>query len=101
MKKDNRKKRVIVIGLDGARYDVVSGWVNQGKLPTFKKIIDNGVSGPLLTVLPGPHSAPAWTSFCTGVNPGKHGLPYSIIPNFKEKKNDFPKRKNIKKKKKS
>lgn len=66
------KKSVLVIGLDGATLDVIRSWVEAGELPTFQKLLTEGVSGPLKSVMP-PQSPAAWTSFMTGVNPGKHG----------------------------
>lgn len=71
MNENNHK--VAVIGLDGATFDLLNPWINQGKLPTFKKLMDMGCWGPLESTLP-PLSPPAWTSFMTGKNPGKHGI---------------------------
>jgi len=68
--------KVIVIGLDGARLDVIKKWVKEGHLPAFEKLIKKGTSGNLRTTLPGPHSVPAWTSLFTGRNPGKHNVLY-------------------------
>ncbi len=47
------------------------GW-NEGLLPNLRKIREGGISGTRQTVVP-PITAPAWTSFYTGKNPGKHG----------------------------
>ena len=33
--------RVIVIGLDGATWDLIKPWAYEGKLPTFKEIMDS------------------------------------------------------------
>ena len=66
-------KEVFIIGLDGATPDLVFPWAKEGKLPNLAKLINNGVSGELKSTLP-PLTAPAWTSFMTGKNPGKHGL---------------------------
>jgi predicted AlkP superfamily phosphohydrolase/phosphomutase len=65
--------RVIVLGFDGLEPTSVRKWVAEGKLPNFKRIIDEGAFGDLVSVLP-PASAPAWVSAVTGVNPGKHGV---------------------------
>lgn len=65
--------RVIVIGLDGATPDLLFHWAKEGKLPHMARLINNGASGPLRSTIP-PITAPAWTSFMTGKNPGKHGL---------------------------
>ncbi|HZW04286.1 MAG TPA: alkaline phosphatase family protein, partial [Anaerolineaceae bacterium] len=65
--------RVFVIGLDGATYDLIRPWVEQGKLPTFARLLAQGAAGQLRSTIP-PMTGPAWTSFMTGKNPGKHGL---------------------------
>jgi predicted AlkP superfamily phosphohydrolase/phosphomutase len=66
-------KRVVIVGLDGASSDLIFPWIDAGYLPTFKWITENGVAGPLWSVVP-PVSPPAWTSFMTGCNPGKTGI---------------------------
>jgi len=65
--------RVLVIGLDGATFDVLDPWLEDGTLPTLSKMRNKGVYGRLLSTIP-PLTAPAWTSFMTGKNPGKHGV---------------------------
>lgn len=45
----------------------------EGRMPVLSKLMQNGVSGPLQSVLP-PITPPAWTSFMTGKNQGKHGI---------------------------
>ena len=69
------KEKVIVIGLDGATFDLLTPWMDEGRLPNLKKIRENGVSGELESVIP-PITGPAWSSFMTGKNPGKHGVYY-------------------------
>ena len=71
------KPRVIIIGLDGARLDILVKWAKQGYLPTINKILNEGVHGTLKSVLP-VHSFPAWTSLSTGVYPPKHGI-YDVL----------------------
>lgn len=65
--------RLLVIGLDGATFDLIKPWVQQGELPNIAKILQRGVHGELKSTVP-PMSPPAWTSFMTGKNPGKHGI---------------------------
>jgi len=67
------KSKIFVLGLDGATFDLIIPWVKNEKLPTFKKIMDNGSYGSLISTIH-PLTAPAWSSFITGMNPGKHGL---------------------------
>jgi predicted AlkP superfamily phosphohydrolase/phosphomutase len=42
-------------------------------MPTIRRLIDEGASGPLYSTIP-PISPTAWTSFMTGKNPGQHGI---------------------------
>ena len=67
--------RVFVVGLDGGTFDLIRPWVNQGVLPTFKRLMEEGTSEDLTVELP-PGTAPNWPSFMTGKNPGKHGVIY-------------------------
>lgn len=71
------RPKVLIIGLDGATFDLVKPWAAAGKLPTFKRLLQEGVHGELISTIP-PVTAPAWTSFMTGKNPGKHGLYHFI-----------------------
>lgn len=67
------KNKVVVIGLDGATFDIIDPLIAAGKLPNLSKIFNNGVKANLFSSIP-PISAPAWISFLTGQNPGKHGV---------------------------
>jgi len=73
-------KRVLVIGLDGASWNLLTPWIKEKKLPTLEKLMKNGIYGKLESVIPA-LSAPAWTSLATGKNPGKHGIFDFITPN--------------------
>ena len=68
-----KSPKVIVIGLDGGTWSLVRPWSVKGDLPTFKRLLGEGVHGMLQTIIP-PITAPAWASFATGKNPGKHGI---------------------------
>lgn len=76
MKRGNRK--VIVIGLDGATFDIIDPMIREGRLPHLASLIKNGTRAPLKSTIM-PNSYPAWTSCVTGVNPGKHGIFWSLI----------------------
>jgi len=65
--------RVMVIALDGATFDILKPWLEADKLPTLKKLYDNGAHADLMTTFP-PITAAAWNSMMTGKNPGKHGI---------------------------
>ena len=66
-------EKIIVLGLDSASPGLIFRWAQLGLLPTFAKLINGGVSGNLQSTLP-PVTPPAWASFATGKNPGKHGV---------------------------
>ena len=65
--------KTIIIGLDGGTFTILKPLMDQGLLPTLKQIADQGVSGELESTIP-PLTGPAWSSFQTGLNPGRHGL---------------------------
>ncbi|MFY9555215.1 MAG: alkaline phosphatase family protein [Blastocatellia bacterium] len=65
--------KTLVIGLDAATMDLIEPWAADGHLPTLAGLINEGASGRLLST-PNMHSASAWTSILTGLNPGRHGL---------------------------
>jgi predicted AlkP superfamily phosphohydrolase/phosphomutase len=64
---------IVVVGLDSASFDVIGPWLEAGKLPNLQELIEEGVSGKLRSTIH-PMSGPAWASFMTGKNPGKHGI---------------------------
>ena len=69
--------KLVVLGLDAADLDVMRPLLERGRLPHLARLMAQGASGVLHSTVP-PVSAPAWASFLTGRNPGKHGL-YSFV----------------------
>lgn len=67
------KRRILVIGLDGATFDVINPLINEGLMPNVKKLIGKGAVGSLQSTIP-PLSAPAWLSLATGIKPEKTGV---------------------------
>ncbi|MBN1423081.1 alkaline phosphatase family protein [Candidatus Fermentibacteria bacterium] len=65
--------KCILLGLDGATYDLLDPWMEEGILPHLKSLLSRGAKGVLRSTDP-PTTPPAWTSVLTGVNPGKHGI---------------------------
>lgn len=64
------KKKVIILGFDGIDPDLLSGWMDEGKLPNLRRLREKGTFLELGTTNP-PESPVAWSSFATGTNPGK------------------------------
>jgi len=67
------KNKVVVIGLDGMDWRLLMPAIAAGELPTLARLVREGASGPLRSTIR-PESSVAWSSFATGVNPGKHGV---------------------------
>lgn len=67
------RERLLIIGLDGATFDVLDPLMAEGRLPRLKQLMDAGASGPLCSTVP-PITPAAWTTFLTGKTPGRHGI---------------------------
>ena len=67
------KPKILVIGLDAATMDLVKPWADLGFIPALAHLMREG-SHSTLRSTPNMHSASAWTSILTGLNPGRHGL---------------------------
>jgi predicted AlkP superfamily phosphohydrolase/phosphomutase len=65
--------KLLVIGLDGASFNVLDPLIESGYLPNIANLIAGGSRANLETTFP-PITAVAWSSFMTGKNPGKHGI---------------------------
>ncbi|HXU40002.1 MAG TPA: alkaline phosphatase family protein [Blastocatellia bacterium] len=65
--------KLLVIGLDGASFNVLDPLIEKSQLPNIARLIKGGARAELETTFP-PITAVAWSSFMTGKNPGKHGI---------------------------
>lgn len=84
----SKRTRILVFGIDGATLDLARPFAEQGIMPNLKRLMDAGISGDMQSTIP-PITPPAWTTFYTGTNSGKHGIfdfdrrskeSYRIIP---------------------
>ena len=66
-------KRVLVIALGEATFDLIIPWIEEGELPTFKKFYKEGTTGNLKSSVP-MITPQMWGNIVTGKNPGHHGL---------------------------
>jgi predicted AlkP superfamily phosphohydrolase/phosphomutase len=66
-------RRTVVIGLDGASWDILGPFLEAGTMPSLAALLDRAAAGSLTSTFP-PYTPPAWTSAVTGVNPGRHGI---------------------------
>ncbi|HEY7004386.1 MAG TPA: alkaline phosphatase family protein [Gaiellaceae bacterium] len=65
--------RVLVVGWDGADWDVLDPLLGAGHLPALAGLIERGQRGVSRSCLPS-HSWAAWPTFLTGRDPGGHGV---------------------------
>jgi predicted AlkP superfamily phosphohydrolase/phosphomutase len=77
--KKQQFRRVVVLGLDGLDYGLTVQLLAEGKLPNLAQLQQRGCFRPLGSTLP-PISPVAWSTFQTGVNPGKHNIFDFLIP---------------------
>ena len=56
-------------------------YMDEGKLPNLKKLSEEGTFSKLETTQPS-ESPVAWSSFATGVNPGKHNIFDFLVRDF-------------------
>lgn len=68
-----QKAKTAVIGLDGATFQILKAYTEQGIMPNIKAFMDEGVSADLLSTIP-PITGPAWAAFMTGKDPSKTGI---------------------------
>jgi predicted AlkP superfamily phosphohydrolase/phosphomutase len=73
------RRKLLVIGLDGASWKELNLLIEKGHLPSLKNLLNKGSHAVLLSTTP-PVTGPAWSSFATGKNPGKHGVFGFVLP---------------------
>jgi len=66
-------KRAVILGFDGMDPELADRFMNEGKLPNLAKLREKGTFTRLRTTFPA-ISPVAWSTFMTGVNPGKHNI---------------------------
>ena len=72
------RRKILLFGIDGATWDVIDPLLEEGKLPNFKKLIENGTRANLKTIKP-THSPRIWNTIITGVSPEEHGIESFIV----------------------
>ena len=73
MNKNMKHRRVVIIGLDGATFNIMQPLLENNELPFFNKLMHQGSHGVINSNLP-LNSASNWTSLFAGKNPGKHNI---------------------------
>ncbi len=73
------RRPVVVFAVDGAEWSVVGQLLGEGRLSTFRAIVDRGVAAELETLVPS-KSPVVWTTVATGRHPRDHGITDFVIP---------------------
>jgi predicted AlkP superfamily phosphohydrolase/phosphomutase len=66
-------KRAVILGFDGMDPELTERFIAEGRLPNLAKLREQGSFRKLRTTYPA-ISPVAWSTFMTGVNPGKHNI---------------------------
>ncbi len=66
-------KRAVILGFDGMDPELTERFIAEGKMPNLAKLREQGSFRRLRTTFPA-ISPVAWSTFMTGVNPGKHNI---------------------------
>jgi len=66
-------KRAVILGFDGMDPELTERFIAEGRLPNLAKLRGQGTFRKLSTTYPA-ISPVAWSTFTTGVNPGKHNI---------------------------
>ena len=81
-------KKLIILGFDGADAKLTQRWMDEGKLPNLARLRAQGSFSPLRPTIPS-QTPVSWSTFSTGLNPGRHGVfdflkrdPKTYIPTF-------------------
>lgn len=70
---NNKKMKVVLIGIDGANWPTIDPLTAKGKLPFFKQLKEESAWAYLKTFKP-TKSSVVWTSIATGKSMQKHGI---------------------------
>jgi len=92
-----KKKKLLILGIDGMDPELLRQYMKEGKTPNFAALAARGSFLNLQTSTP-PQSPVAWANLITGMNPGGHGIfdfihrdPATLTPYFSTSKVTPPK----------
>jgi predicted AlkP superfamily phosphohydrolase/phosphomutase len=70
--------RLLIIGLDAMDKDLIQRWAAAGKLPAFRRILEQSIWGETKNPI-GLEAGGVWPGFYTGVSPARHGMYYAFL----------------------
>jgi predicted AlkP superfamily phosphohydrolase/phosphomutase len=65
---------VVILGLDGAEWDLLGPMLDAGEMPNLARVRERGVYGKLRSLDPPQKSPAIWTTIATGKSPEEHGI---------------------------
>ncbi len=71
--KKEKKRKVVIVGIDGLSHSLICSYMERGIMPAFAKMAAAGRFQKMKSTLP-EISSVAWSSFMTGKNPAQHGI---------------------------
>ncbi len=69
----DKKKKVVILGIDGVPCSLLRDFISKGVMPNLSSIVKEGTLSEMDASIP-EVSSTSWTTFMTGVNPGKHNI---------------------------
>lgn len=73
MPPDEARLRALIIGIDGGSFALIDPLIAAGRLPVLGGLLARSASAVTTCTWPA-HTAPGWSSFCSAVQPGGHGI---------------------------
>ena len=46
------ERKLMIVGIDGATFDLIKPWAEEGSLPNFKRLLEEGCHGKLKSTIP-------------------------------------------------
>ncbi len=77
---DKIQPKVLIFGFDGADLSLLQPLMDAGRCPNFKKLMQEGSYGDLLSEEPA-YSPVIWTTVATGRPPDDHGITFFLYKN--------------------
>ncbi len=82
-----RPRPLLVLGIDGATWDLIDPMIERGELPNLERLVERGARADLVS-LPPLSSPPLWTTMATGRFPRHHNVHdhfYPYVPGAKRR----------------
>ncbi len=70
--------KILLVGIDGATFDVLAPLAAAGELPALARLVESGASGRLLSERP-MRSPALWTTISTGYSRERHGIRHFVV----------------------